>query len=125
MTVGDLLLIIHPCLWLALIFYVVRFYISSNKKEREMMRKKTQLVIGREYMIRHEESGWIEAVYLGLDFDGYRHFNNLDTGEGMCYKTKDPEVLFYKGKVKYLNTQSPVPTREFDKRYHTNQGENK
>jgi hypothetical protein len=50
-------------------------------------------VVGKMYYITHEDEGPIEAVYMGLDLEGFRHFQNLKTGNGMKYKRSNPNQL--------------------------------
>jgi hypothetical protein len=72
----------------------------------------TELVIGRQYLVRSEEpEGWQDAVYLGLDLDGYRWFFMVHLGKEVGFSPSTSEALFDAHKVKYVWAQPAIPDR--------------
>jgi hypothetical protein len=72
----------------------------------------TELVVGRQYLVRSDElREWHDAVYLGLDLDGYRWFFMVHLGKEVGFSSSTSEALFDAHKVKYVWTQPAIPDR--------------
>ena len=75
-------------------------------------RKGTELAVGRMYLVKADGvDEWQDAIYIGLDLEGYRWFFMTHLGKEVGFKCEFPDALFEAPKVKYVWTQPGIPDR--------------
>jgi hypothetical protein len=95
-------------LWAIKAAVVFEFRNTATSSEEKPETVKCPFVVGRLYYINHEDDGSIEAVYMGLTMDGFRHFVNCETGSGMKYKRSDPNMLLKDKDVRIIKVQPEI-----------------